>query len=292
MLKSMTGYGRGESTSESKSFIVEIKSVNHRYCEVVIRLPRFYAAVEDRIRKSIQENVSRGRLDVFVTVENHGMGNKSIQVDKELAMAYYKSLKELGETLGIDGIPRVIEIARLPEVIILEEVKDILEELWPMLHNAVKDAADQLVVMRTAEGQRLKEDFIRRLERLAGFTEEISRHAPTVVQEYREKLYVRIKDICSDIPVDENRLAAEVAIFADRSSISEELVRLRSHFQEMKSTLDLDEAVGRKLDFLVQELNREFNTIGSKSNDLNISSAVINAKSEVEKIREQVQNIE
>lgn len=292
MIRSMTGYGRGESEKDGKFFTVEIRSVNHRFCEVVIRLPKYYVALEDRIRKLIQERVSRGRLDVFLTVEDHGKGNKAIRVDKDLAMAYYSALEDLRETIGIEGKPGIIDIARLPDVIVLEEVQDDLEQLWPTMSQAVEQAIGQLVEMRGTEGQRLKADLLKRVARLAEYTEAISQRAPQVVQEYKEKLQARLKELTADIEIDENRLAAELAIFADKSSISEELVRLRSHFQEMNNTLDNDEAVGRKLDFLVQELNREFNTIGSKSNDMNISSIVIKAKSEVEKIREQVQNIE
>lgn len=292
MVKSMTGYGRGESEHEGRSFTVEIRSVNHRFCEVVIRLPKYYVALEDRVRKLIQEKVSRGRLDVFVTVDDRGAGNKTVQVDKELAMAYYNALEDLRKTIGLEEKPGVVDIARLPDVIVLEEVQEDLEELWVLLSRAVDQAAGRLVEMRAAEGQRLKEDLLRRVAKLAEYTEAIARRAPLVVQEYRDKLQNRLKELVAEVEVDENRLAAELAFFADRSNITEELVRLRSHFQEMLSTLESDEAVGRKLDFLVQEMNREFNTIGSKSNDLDISSTVVAAKSEVEKIREQVQNIE
>lgn len=292
MIRSMTGYGRGESETEGKSFNVEIRSVNHRFCEVVVRLPKYYVALEDRIRKQIQERAARGRLDVFVTVENHGQGTKSIRVDKDLAIAYYSALEELRETIGIEGKPAVIEIARLPEVISLEEVQDDLEQLWPVLSQAVEQAVSQLVEMRTTEGRRLSDDLHKRLARLEEYTESIAARAPSLVAEYRDKLQVRLKELAPDVEIEESRIAAELAVFADRCSITEELVRLRSHFQEMRNTMGTDESVGRKLDFLVQELNREFNTIGSKSNDLNISSVVIKAKSEVEKIREQVQNIE
>lgn len=292
MIKSMTGYGRGESEENGKAFTVEIRSVNHRFCEVFVRMPKYYTALEDRTRKLIQERVSRGRLDVFVNVSDRGTGNKSIQVDKELAMAYYSALEELRETIGIDGKPGIVDIARLPDVILLEEVQEDLDQVWPVLNRALDEALGQLTEMRGTEGQRLMKDQIKRVARLEDYTEEIALRAPSVVQEYQEKLHTRIKELASGIEVDENRLATEVALFADKSSISEELVRLRSHFRELRSTMDLDEPVGRKLDFLVQELNREFNTIGSKSNDTMISSLVIKAKSEVEKIREQVQNIE
>lgn len=292
VIKSMTGYGRGENEQDGKSFTVEIRSVNHRFCEVVIRLPKYYVALEDRIRKLIQEQVSRGRLDVFVIVDDRAGGNKSIRVDKGLAMAYYSALEELRETLGIEEKPGIVDIARLPDVIVMEEIQDDLDRLWPVLSLALVKALDGLIGMRATEGMRLKEDLFSRVERLTEFTGAVAQRAPLVVTEYRDKLESRLKELAADVEIDENRLAAELAVFADRSSIAEELVRLRSHFHEMKNTLEMDEAVGRKLDFLVQELNREYNTIGSKSNDLEISSLVIKAKSEVEKIREQVQNIE
>jgi len=292
MIKSMTGYGRGESAQEGKSFTVEIRSVNHRFCEVVIRLPKYYVALEDRVRKLIQERVARGRLDVFVTVNDLGSSNKSIRVDKDLAMAYYNALEELRETIGINGKPGIIDLARLPDVIVLEEVQEDLDQLWPALSKAVENALANLVEMRSTEGLRLREDLLKRVAQLSEYTEAIYRRAPSVVLEYREKLQSRLKELAAEVEIDENRLAAELALFADKSNISEELVRVRSHLEEIQNTMDMDEAVGRKLDFLVQELNREFNTIGSKANDLEISSIIIKAKSEVEKIREQVQNIE
>jgi len=237
MIKSMTGYGRGENETEAKFFNVEIRSVNHRFCEVVVRLPKYYVALEDRIRKQIQERVSRGRLDVFVTVENQGQGTKSIRVDKDLGIAYYSALEELREAIGIEGKPAIIEIARLPDVISLEEVKDDLEQLWPALSQAVEQALSQLVEMRTTEGQRLSRDLHKRVARLEEYTEDIANRAPFVVAEYKEKLHQRLKELVPDVEIDENRMAAELAIFADRCSISEELVRLRSHFQEILMNL-------------------------------------------------------
>ncbi len=292
MIKSMTGYGRGENQHESKSFTVEIRSVNHRFGEVVIRLPKYYIALEDRIRKLILGRVSRGRLDVFITVDDSGSENKSIRVDKGLAMAYYNALEELRETIGIEGKPSLIDISRFSDVIRLEEVQEDIEKLWPFFKTAVSDALGQLIDMRTTEGLRLREDLLKRVGRLEEYTSAIGERAPLVVNEYKEKLKTRINELLTDVEIDETRLIVETAVFADRSSITEELVRLRSHFKELRATMDMEESVGRKLDFLVQELNREFNTIGSKANDLEISSTVIKAKSEVEKIREQVQNIE
>ncbi|WP_418790504.1 YicC/YloC family endoribonuclease [Phosphitispora sp. TUW77] len=292
MVKSMTGYGRGENETQEKAFTVEIRSVNHRFCEVVVRMPKYYIALEDRIRKLIQEYVSRGRLDVFVNVSDRGRGKKTIQVDKDLAMAYYNALRELGESLGIVDKPGIIDIARLPDVILMEDIQDDLDIIWPVLQKAVEEAVENIVEMRSTEGLRLREDLLMRIGRLEQYTETITGRAPAVVSEFRDKLKTRLKELDEAIDIDEARLASELAVFADRSNISEELVRLRSHFTELRATLSQDEPAGRKLDFLVQELNREFNTIGSKANDAAISSIIITAKSEVEKIREQVQNIE
>jgi len=202
-------------------------------------------------------------------------------------MAYYSALEELGGTLGISGKPGIIDIARLPDVIITEDVQEDLDIIWPVLQKAVEEAVEKIVEMRSTEGGRLREDLLMRTGRLEEYTETITGRAPAVVSEYREKLKTRLKELDAEVDIDEARLA-----FADRSNISEELVRLRSHFEELRTTMSQNEPAGRKLDFLVQELNREFNTIGSKANDVNITSMVIKAKSEVEKIREQVQNIE
>lgn len=292
MIRSMTGYGRGEKDINGRTFSVEMRSVNHRFAEVVIRLPKYYLALEDRVRKQIQERILRGRVDVFVNVASHGQSGKSIQVDKDLAMAYYNALEELRETIGIDGKLSVTDIARLPDVIVMEEVQEDLEAIWPNLTMAVEDALAQLVEMRTTEGERLQEDLFKRVDRLAEYTEVIAQRAPDMVLEHREKLLTRLKELEAEIQVDEGRLALEIALFADRSSITEELVRLRSHFHEFRNTVTLNESIGRKMDFLIQEFNREYNTIGSKSNDMHISAMVIKAKTEVEKIREQVQNIE
>ncbi len=292
MTKSMTGYGKGQGETEGKSLTVEIRSVNHRFCDIVIRLPKYYLALEDRIRKLVQECVDRGRVDVYVTVDDRSKGNKTVRVDQGLAAAYYNALEELRAAIGIKGKPGIMEIASFPDVIVLEEVPDDLDQVWPGIAQAVGEALGQLTEMRVAEGRRLKEDILKRVARLVEYTAEISDCAPSVVLEYREKLRLRLAELAAGLEIDEQRLAMELAVFADRSNISEELVRLRSHFQEILDTLKLTAAVGRKLDFLIQELNRELNTIGSKSNDLKISSLVIKAKSEVEKIREQVQNIE
>lgn len=292
MISSMTGFGRGESQDEIKKFIVEIKSVNHRYSEIVIRMPKFYSSLEDRIRKVVQQKVARGRVDVFINFEEIGSKNKQVKVDKDLAVAYYNALGVLKETIGEDSKISVMNIAGFPDVIKIEEAEDDLEEIWQVLEKALVKAVSQLVEMRRVEGERLTKDLLGRVDTVDSINQEITKRSPIVVEEYRERLANRMKELLGDLNVDESRIANEVAFFADRCSITEENVRLKSHLEQVRESLKADESVGRKLDFLVQEINREINTIGSKANDLEISNKVIEAKSEVEKIREQVQNIE
>lgn len=293
MVRSMTGYGRGEAGNEAKGFTVEIRSVNHRFCEVVTRMPKSYAALEDRVRKAIQEKVSRGRLDVFITAENFAGGrNRAVSVDKELARAYFNALQELKSATGAAGDISVTDLSRLPDVLSLEEKDEDLEEIWAVMLSAVQQATEHLVAMREQEGRRLAEDILHRIDKIEQMNNQIAERAPLVVEDYRERMRQRIQELLGDIEIDENRLASEVAFFADRGNITEEIVRLRSHFKQVRETMKVPEPVGRKLDFLVQELNREVNTIGSKANDTQISTQVIAAKSEIEKIREQVQNIE
>lgn len=292
MARSMTGYGRCEATTSGKRFLVELKSVNHRFAEYSIRLPRQYYLFEERIRKVLSEEISRGRVDALISVENCGEKKRQVKVDKDLAITYYNSLKEIGEILQIRDQIEVSELCRLPDVLTVVDAEEDPEEIWPDLEAAVRAALQQLVAMRETEGRRLVEDLIHRNRIIAQFIREIAARAPQVTAEYRERLQARLTELCAEIPVDETRLAMEVAIFADRSSIDEELTRLSSHLEQMLEILPTGEPVGRKLDFLIQELNREANTIGSKANDLEISRLIIATKSEIEKIREQVQNLE
>lgn len=292
MLKSMTGYGRGESTGDIGSFTVEIRSVNHRFLENVVRMPRIYSALEDFVKKTVAEKVARGRVDVFVTVENIENKNKTVKVDKDLALAYYNALKDLGDGLKVPAELQLIDIARFPDVVTVEEADLDMEATAKVLGEALEAALNQLVEMRRAEGERLGKDLLYRIDKLEDFLQKVRKKAPEVVVHYKEKLQARVKELLDNIEIDEAKLANEVAFFADRANITEELIRLQSHLVEFKKALNSTEAIGRKLDFLVQEMNREVNTIGSKANDLEISGMVINAKSEIEKIREQVQNIE
>ncbi|MDA8234098.1 MAG: YicC family protein [Clostridia bacterium] len=292
MVKSMTGYGRGEARGLGKEITVELRSVNHRFSEVVVRMPRQYSALEERVRKTVLEQVARGRVDVFVSVGETGERPKQVKVDLALARAYYNALKELEDSLSLPGIVDPARIVNFPDVLKTEEEEDDLEQFWSILEQAVRQAAGQLVAMRQVEGTKLKTDLLHRLKLIRELVKDIGDRAPQVVEEYRQKLQSRVQGMVPGVEIDEGRLAAEVVFFADRSAITEEIVRLNSHLEQAGNSLELNEPVGRKLDFLVQEMNREVNTIGSKSSDLKISAAVVEIKSEIEKIREQVQNIE
>lgn len=292
MLKSMTGFGRGEHVGKLKQVIVEIRSINHRFGEVQIKMPRQYALLEEAVKRYILNKVSRGRVEVFIKIEDTGSTSQELQVDKGLALAYYKTLKELATLTEVPFDVGAIQLAQFPEVIQLKEPEEELEIIWEDILPALRDALDILLEMREKEGQKLKEDIAARLKILQKFQSKIAEKSPKVVDIYREKLAARLQEILEAGVVDETRLTMEVALFADRCNIDEELVRLHSHFMQLGQMLEEDTAVGRKIDFLLQEMNREINTIGSKANDLEITQCVVELKSELEKIREQVQNIE
>ncbi len=292
MVSSMTGYGRGEAEGEGKQLTVELKAVNHRFLETVIRLPRQYSPLEERIKRLIQEQVSRGRIEVYLNFKETGEIKRFIKVDKDIAVAYDKALEDLAKTLRASYSSDVYRLISLPEVVSVEEREEDLDALWGVCSRALEQALAAFVKMRKQEGERLREDLIHRLDRIAQCIKEIEVRQPLVVQDYQEKLRQRISELLHEVPLDENRLANEAAVFADRISITEELVRLASHLAQFKASLNLPEPVGRKLDFLTQELNREINTVGSKANDFEIGRTVVEVKSEIEKIREQVQNLE
>ncbi|GAW93949.1 YicC/YloC family endoribonuclease [Calderihabitans maritimus] len=292
MLRSMTGYGQGQASGEGKNLNVEIRTVNHRFLDLVIRMPRQYLPLEERIKEIIKEKIFRGRVDVYFQVEDKGEKKRKVKVDKELALAYYSSLKELAQILAIPYNISVFEISQYPDVLVVEEPEEDLEELWPVFRQAVEQALEQLVEMRAQEGMKLREDLLERQKVITRMVREIEEREPVMIENYRDKLSLRIKELARDIEIDEDRLAQEVTFFSERSNITEEIVRLYSHLQQLEETLNSSGPVGRKLDFLVQEMNREINTIGSKAEDLIISRKVVQVKTELEKIREQVQNIE
>jgi len=294
MLKSMTGFGRGEFLDQDHRLIVEIKAVNHRYNEIVIRMPKNFASVEDKIRRQVASSLTRGRIDVFITVDEYGESKRVVRVDKELAMAYYKAINELAEFLDTTYNETVSQIARYPEVLKVEEIREDMTLIWPKLSTAVGLAIDNLMSMRVTEGNNIEKDFIARIDIMRDLVRQVEERAPIVVEEYRQKITTRITELLHAVQAhpDESRLLQEVALFAERISITEEIVRLKSHFDQFMIILASGEAVGRKLDFLVQEFNRETNTIASKANDFTIATLTVALKSEIEKVREQIQNIE
>ena len=292
MVNSMTGFGRGEQLGLGYHFSIEIKSVNHRYQEIMVKIPRNFNLLEERIRKIIQEKTQRGRIEVYVNVKETEEKERFVKVDKELALSYDKSLKELANLLDTTYTTDVYSLVSLPEILSVEEQETDIEAVWPYIETAVQEALTQLIAMRKNEGEKLAQDLLQRLDELRDLTEQIKQRSPLVVSEYQEKLRQRLAVMLTDTSLDENRLLMEVALFADRASITEELVRLESHIEQFVEALQQQQPIGRKLDFLVQEMNRETNTIGSKANDLVISHLVVEGKSQLEKIREQVQNIE
>lgn len=299
MLKSMTGFGRGEYEDANFSITVEMKAVNHRYNEVSIRLPRFMNPVEDRIRKTILKTISRGRIDVFINADYTTSDNATLKVDKNLAAAYHKALLDIAEAIGAEKLNmneavEVMNIARFDDVINVKEGFFDVESVWPKIDAAVQQALSNLVAMREAEGGNIYGDFIYRADLIAEKLSQIEERSGMIVDEYQSRLTERINNILAEynVTVEPERLLQEVAIFADRSSITEEIVRLKSHIKQFKAILASDKPVGRKLDFLIQEFNREANTIASKANDYTLAQIVVEIKAEIEKIREQIQNIE
>ena len=294
MIKSMTGFGRGEFMDHEHRLIVEIKAVNHRYNEIVIRMPKNLGPLEDKIRRSVSNTLARGRIDVFITMDEYGQKKRAVRIDKELAMAYHKALGDLADLFSTSINDNIYNIAKYPDVIRAEEVTEDALVLWPKLSQAVDAAVTNLMSMRVTEGENIQQDLSSRINVIASYITVVEERAPQVLIEYREKILGRMRDLLAAIgeEPDAGRLLQEAAIFADRTSITEEVVRLKSHLAQFRVALHVDEAVGRKLDFIVQEINRETNTIASKANDFTLANVMVEIKSEIEKVREQIQNIE
>lgn len=289
----MTGYGKGEYENELYRFTIEIKSVNHRYNDISVKMPRHISYLEDSIKKAIKEKISRGKVDVYINLDYVNDSAIDVKVDIPLALSYKNALEELKAELNIEDNIRLNNILGMNEVVKTER-KNIDENLVAdCLMKALGLAIEHITGMREKEGEELKKDMLIKLDHIENFLEIIEERSPFVVVEYRDKLRDRIDELLDNsISIDEERLSSEVAIFADKSSIDEEIVRLKSHIKQFISILEEEDSVGRKLDFLIQEFNREINTIGSKANDIIISKNVVDLKAELEKIREQVQNIE
>lgn len=292
MIKSMTGFGRCEVVRDSRKFTVELKSVNHRYLDVGIRMPKKLNFFESSIRSLLKQYANRGKIDIFITYEDTSEQQVSLKYNEILAGEYLACLKKMEEQFGLDNDIRVSTLSRYPDVITMEEQAIDEEELWNGLKEALEGAFTQFVETRTAEGEHLKRDIINKLDTMLEDVSYIETRSPEILKEYRRKLEEKVQELLGDAQIDEGRLATEIVIFADKICTDEETVRLKSHISHMKATLEEKEGIGRKLDFIAQEMNREANTILSKANDLEVSNHAINLKTEIEKVREQIQNIE
>ncbi len=292
MIKSMTGFGRYEYREGQVTAEAEIKSVNHRYCDVYVKLPRNLNYFEDKVKRLIAGYVSRGKMDVYLSYLNEGDDSKEVIIDEALIDAYYRALDKISKKYNLENDVSPYILGRFPDALKVEKAEEDEASIWAVLEACLINAINQLVEMRLIEGEKLSNDILDKLTSMEAYIKNISEQAPLVVDEYKQKLENRIRDLMGQNQVDEIRLATEVAIFADKCSIDEELVRLSSHISQLRDILKQDDPVGRKLDFLIQEMNREVNTIGSKANNLEITKNVVELKSELEKIREQVQNLE
>ena len=297
MLRSMTGYGRGECSRYNRKFVVEIKSVNHRYNDISVKLPRILSGAEDAVRKSVSKRVNRGKTDVYINYEDMGAQDVNISFNAPLADSYVEALTAIKERYGLDERISISNIVRFPDVISGGKSADddkTMEELKEVLFEAVGEAVNNLVFMRENEGAALKSDILDKLTVIEEMIGKVEIRVPQAVNAYKERFTERIRETLNNIGVeiDENRILMEIAVFTERACVDEELTRFSSHINQMREILDKGESVGRKLDFLVQEMNREVNTIGSKAHDTEITQIVVDLKSEIEKIREQVQNIE
>ncbi len=292
MIKSMTGFGRCEVTENNRKFTVEMKAVNHRYLDINMKMPKKLNFFESSIRGELKNYVSRGKVDLFITYEDLSENTSSVRYNKELAAEYLRYLRQMQEEFGLENDIRVSTLSKYPDVFVMEEGDNDEEELWKELKKTLDGAAEMFVQSRITEGENLKRDLVEKLDGMLKLVDFIAQRSPQIIAEYRQKLQDKVNEMLGDNTVDEARLITEVTIFADKVCVDEEMVRLRSHIETMKEALLTGGSIGRKLDFIAQEMNREANTILSKSNDLEISNCGIELKTEIEKVREQIQNIE
>lgn len=292
MIKSMTGFGRCEYADDKHKFTVELKSVNHRYLDVNIKMPKKLNFFESTIRNLLKEYIERGKVDVFITYEDFTEDNYSLHYNASLAAEYYAHLQEMAEQFGLENDVRVSSLSRYPDVFVMEEQNMDEKELWSGLEQALRGACEQFVQSRIKEGEHLKNDLIDKLEKMLSYVDFIEERSPIIMQEYRKRLEDKIQEVLKDRQIDEGRIATEVVIYADKVCVDEETVRLRSHIKSTEDTLNAGGSIGRKLDFIAQEMNREANTILSKANNLELADVGINLKTDIEKVREQIQNIE
>ena len=293
MIRSMTSFGRSSSEEgEKRVFTVEMKSVNSRYLDINIRIPKTLISLEEEIRKMINNSLNRGKVDVFINLKNYNDGSGIPKVDINLAQGYLECLKEIETKLDVKNDISVMQIARFPEVITVVEEEDKIEEVWKELKPLINDSLDMMIGMREVEGNKLKEDILSKISVIEELVSKVEEFADTIPKAFKMKLEERVKELLGNVDIDESRIAMEVCMLADKATVDEEIIRLRSHINQVRETLNLNEPIGRKLDFIVQEMNRETNTIGSKSSDIQMTNIVIDIKNILEKIREQVQNIE
>lgn len=292
MIKSMTGFGRCEVQEGDRKITVEMKSVNHRYLDVNIKMPKKLNFFETAIRSELKNYIQRGKIDIFIAYEDYTESNVCVKYNKELASEYMTYLNKMAEDFSLDNDVRVSSLARFPEILTMEEQTVDEEELWKLLDKAIVGAAEGFVATRIREGENLRNDLIEKLDGMLKNVDFIAERSPQIITEYKQKLKEKVRELLDDTGIDENRLLMEVTIFADKVCVDEELVRLHSHIKTTRDTLVAGGSIGRKLDFIAQEMNREANTILSKSSDLEISNRAIELKTEIEKVREQIQNIE
>ena len=292
MTMSMTGYGRSQQLIGGRDITVELRAVNHRYFECSVRTPRSYSYLEEKLKSYVQSRVSRGKIDVGVTIQNVEVAATEVQINEPLAEAYLTALREMGKKLDIKDDVTVTAMARFADIFSVRRVQEDEDEIWALVQQVAEEAVDRFLEMRAVEGERLKQDILSRGAHIGEMVEIVKQRSPETLKNYRERLYQKLREVLEDRQIDDARVLTEAAVFADRIAVDEETVRLESHLLSLEQILNSEGAVGRKLDFLVQEINREANTIGSKAQDLEIARVVVDIKSEVEKIREQVQNIE
>ena len=293
MIRSMTGFGHGEvSNDKNQKVTVEMKSVNHRYCDISLKLPKKLAMFEANIRNIMKEYASRGKIDIYVSYEDLSETAVSLHYNQAMAAEYMQVFKKMQEDFGIETKITAEALAKYPEVVTLEEVQQDEEVWWELLEAALRQAAEKFVETRTIEGANLKRDLLGKLDQMAADVTFIEERSPQIIAEYRSKLEEKVKEFLEDSTIEENRIAAEVTLYADKIAVDEEIVRLQSHISSMTDVLESDESIGRKLDFMAQEMNREANTILSKSSDVDLADHAIELKTNVEKVREQIQNIE
>ncbi len=292
MVRSMTGFGRGQDTVNGLAIVVEIKSVNHRYFEYASRLPRGYGFLDDKLKVFLQQQISRGKVDAYVSIQTLETGDSEVLVDHGLAAGYHRALQELAARHGVAYEGSAANLSRYPDVLTVRQAAVDEDAVWVAVKTVTQQALDRFVAMREREGVRMREDVLSRADTIRAAVAQVEERSPQTVKEHMEKVEARMRELLAGVPVDEARLLNEAAVYADKVAVAEETVRLRSHLDQLGQLLDSSEPVGRKLDFLVQEMNRETNTIGSKCSDLELTRIVVDIKAEIEKIREQIQNIE